>query len=125
MACPNPVCRAEIPLLSSFWLANSTRRKAWVEVNGRPGKIDLNIRIGAPPQGMTLSDGTVKASSVTCPGLWYLDVAKDVREYAKKIGFGRSLYAVLDIDGRVRTYRAPTAERSREPNAGHSTARRA
>jgi len=23
-----------IPLLSSFWLANSTRRKAWVRVSG-------------------------------------------------------------------------------------------
>ena len=34
--------------------------------------------------------------------------AKDVREYAKKTGFGRQLYAVLDIDGAARTYRAPT-----------------
>ena len=51
MVCPNPACQAEIPLLSSFWLANSTRRKVWVEVSGRPGKIDLRIRIGAPPAG--------------------------------------------------------------------------
>jgi adenine-specific DNA methylase len=34
-------------------------------------------------------------------------VAKDVREYAKRTGFGRRLYAVLDIEGGVRTYRAP------------------
>ena len=31
MGCPNPACRAEIPLVSSCWLANSTRRKAWVD----------------------------------------------------------------------------------------------
>ena len=110
MVCPNPVCQAEIPLLSSFWLANSTRHKAWVEVSGRPGKIDLGIRVGAPPAGTHLSDGTVKASSVTCPGCSTSMIAKEVREYATEVGFGHILYAVLDIDRRVRTYRAPTAK---------------
>lgn len=110
MVCPNPACQAEIPLLSSFWLANSARHKAWVEVSGRPGKIDLGIRVGAPPAGAQLSDGTVKASSVTCPGCGTSMIAKEVREYATKVGFGHILYAVLGIDHRVRTYRAPTAE---------------
>ena len=110
MVCPNPACQAEIPLLSSFWLANSARHKAWVEVSGRPGKIDLGIRVGAPPAGTELSDGTVKASSVTCPGCGTSMIAKEVREYATKVGFGHILYAVLDIDHKVRTYRAPTAE---------------
>ena len=48
MTCPNPGCHAEIPLLSSFWLANSTRRRAWVEVAGQPGQIDLSIEKGRP-----------------------------------------------------------------------------
>ncbi len=107
MTCPNPVCRAAIPLLSSRWLANSNRRTVWVQVDGRPGKIDLHIRTGSPPQGVNLSEGTVKASSVTCPGCGTSMAAKDVREYARKLGFGRILYAVLDIDGRDRFYRAP------------------
>jgi adenine-specific DNA methylase len=108
MTCPNYLCHAEIPLLSSFWLANSTRRKAWVDVTGRPGNVRLTIRIGEPPKGTVLSDGTVKASSVTCPGCTASMAARDVREYAKKTGFGRLLYAVLDIDGTARTYRAPS-----------------
>src|SRR5207248_2477844 len=33
-----------------------------------------------------------------------------VREYAKKVGFGRRLYAVLDIKNAVRNYRAPRPE---------------
>lgn len=110
MRCPNPICQVEIPLLSSFWLANSSRHKAWVDVSGRPGKIDLSIRTGAPPAGTQLADGTVKASSVTCPGCGTSMIARDVREYATKTGFGRVLYAVLDIDHRVRTYRAPTVK---------------
>jgi putative DNA methylase len=107
MICPNPSCRAEIPLLSSFWLANSKRRTVWVDVDAEPGKIDLRIVTGPAPSGRDLSDGTVKASSVTCPACGTSTVAKDVREYGKRTGFGRRLYAVLDIDGGVRTYRAP------------------
>ena len=110
MVCPNPTCQAMIPLLSSFWLANSTRRKAWVEVSGRPGTIHLGIRTGAPAGGTELSDGTVKASSVTCPGCGASMIAKEVRDYATKVGFGRMLYAVLDIHDGIRTYRAPKTE---------------
>jgi putative DNA methylase len=108
--CPNPGCRAEIPLLSSFWLANSTRREVWVKVTGQPGEIDLSIEKGRPPNAKILSDGTVKASSVTCPGCTTSMSARDVRDYAKKTGFGHKLYAVLEIDGGTRTYRAPKAD---------------
>lgn len=107
MACSNPSCRAKIPLLSSFWLANSTRRTVWVEVDAKPGHVGLTIRIGQPPAGLDLSAGTVKASSVTCPGCATSTVAREVRDYGKRVGFGRHLYAVLDIVGGVRTYRAP------------------
>jgi putative DNA methylase len=107
MVCPNPACKADIPLLSSFWLANSSRRTVWVAVSGRPGRIDLDIRKGQPPRDVDLSAGTVKASSVTCPGCGTSTIAKEVREYATKIGFGHILYAVLDIHDRIRTYRPP------------------
>jgi putative DNA methylase len=113
MICPDPDCRAAIPLLSSFWLANSSRRKAWVEVKGRPGNIELTVRTGIPDNAVDLDTGTVRASSVTCPGCNTSIPAKDVRTYAKQDGFERILYAVLDISGRTRTYRAPTTgERS-------------
>lgn len=107
MVCPNPACQAEIPLLSSFWLANSPRRTVWVGVDARPGKVDLTVCTGPPPAGLDLSAGTVKASSATCPGCGTSTLARDVREYGKRVGFGRHLYAVLEIEGGVRTYRAP------------------
>lgn len=107
MTCPNPGCRAAIPLLSSFWLANSTRNKAWVDVEGKPGQIRLVIRTGCPADTSGLSDGTVKSSSVTCPGCATSMAAREVRDYAKKTGFGGMLYAVLDVAGGARTYRAP------------------
>jgi putative DNA methylase len=107
MTCSNPSCRAEIPLLSSYWLANSTRRTVWIEVDAVPGKIELNVRSGPTPADRDLSDGTVKASSVTCPACGSSRVAKEVREYGKRTGFGRRLYAVMDISAGTRTYRAP------------------
>lgn len=100
-------CGAEIPLLSSQWLANSSRRTAWVEIDTRPGRIDLAVRTGPPPKDLDLSAGTVKASSVRCPGCDAGTEAKLVREYGKKVGFGRRLYAVLDVDERGRVYRDP------------------
>lgn len=112
MQCPNPACHAEIPLLSSFWLANSTRRKAWVRVMGVSGAVSIDVIQGEQaPQGREMSDGTVKASSVSCPcsDCDASIAAKDVRDYAKKTGFGRRLYAVLDVEGPTRTYREPTA----------------
>ena len=43
--------------------------------------------------------------------LRYLDGSQRTSgSMGRSIGFGRRLYAVLDIDGRIRTYRAPTAE---------------
>lgn len=108
MACPNPACRVEIPLLSSFWLANSGRRTVWVEPKPETDGMRLSVREGLPPVGFDCSIGTVKASSVTCLACKATTPAKDVRDYGKKTGFGRRLYAVLDVDGPRRRYREPT-----------------
>lgn len=107
MTCPEPACRAEIPLLSTFWIANSSRRTVWVEVSGRPGQVDLRLRNGTPPEGLDLSRGTVKASSVTCPACNNTLPAKEVRSYGKKTGFGARLYGVLEIVDGIRSYRDP------------------
>lgn len=107
MTCPNPSCRVEIPLLNSYWLDNSERRMAWVRVTTGPGQVDLAIETSSPPSDVVVSTGTVKASSVTCPACGTSSDAPAVRTYGKRTGFGSRLYAVLDIDGPNRTYRAP------------------
>lgn len=107
MRCPDPGCHREIPLVSSRWLANSTRRKAWIEFHTTSTAISITVHTSGTP----ISDpsaGTIKASSATCPACGASAKATEVREYGKKVGFGAQLYAALDIDGGRRTYRVPT-----------------
>jgi adenine-specific DNA methylase len=107
MRCPDPGCSREIPLVTSRWLANSTRRKAWVEFHTTSTAISITVHTSGEPANDP-SVGTIKASSATCPACGASAKATEVREYAQKIGLGAQLYAVLDIDGNLRTYRVPT-----------------
>lgn len=107
MRCPDPGCGREMPLVSSRWLANSSRRKAWIEFHTIGKGISITVHTHGTPTGDP-SVGTIKASSATCPSCGVSAKASEVREYGKKSGFSAQLYAVLDIDHSNRTYRVPT-----------------
>jgi putative DNA methylase len=110
MPCPNPSCGIEIPLMSSFYLAKSTRRNVWVDLDVTvPVRPAISIVNGKPPDVQAATAGTVKASSVTCPNCHASVPAKEVRAWAKSQGLGVRLYAVMEVQGNSRTYRAPTA----------------
>lgn len=107
MVCSNPVCNREIPLVASRWLANSSRRLAWIEFSTELNAIAIKVcASGSPSTDPT--QGTIKASSATCPACETSVTAKNVRTYGRTVGFGSRLYAVLDIFQRQRTYRDPT-----------------
>jgi putative DNA methylase len=107
MRCANHGCAREIPLVSSRWLANSSRRKAWIEFRTTPSAVAITVHTEGTPNGDP-GDGTTKASSATCPACGTSATAAEVRTYGKTIGFGARLYAVCDRAGRSRTYRAPS-----------------
>ena len=107
MLCPDPGCGRQVPLVSSRWLANTSRHKAWIEFHTASKAISITVHTRGNPAGDP-SIGTVKASSATCPACGASATAHEVREYGKQGTFGAQLYAVLDIDGRNRTYRIPT-----------------
>src|SRR5574341_42934 len=112
MRCANPSCQAEIPLLKDRWLARNSRNVAWVELETSPGSIRAAVRTTKPPESADPSRGTVQASSVACPACGNSVRAADVRDYAKRVGFGRQLYAVMEINGgkRKRVYRVPRTD---------------
>jgi putative DNA methylase len=107
MRCPNHGCAREMPLVSSRWLANSKRRKAWIEFHTTSKAISISVHTKGTPSDDP-GNGTIRASSATCPACGTSAKAAEVREYGKRVGFGARLYAVCDIDGRDRTYRVPT-----------------
>jgi adenine-specific DNA methylase len=107
MPCQNPACGVEIPLVKSWWLAKA-RRLVWLEPTVADGTIGLAMHDGAPRGGKRPDDGTVSASSVTCPACSGTLSAADVRAWGKSHEFGVRLLATLTITGRDRAYQEPT-----------------
>jgi len=105
--CPNPACAIEIPLLSSRYLANSGRRTVWIRMRPERRSVALEVVEGEVDEGVDPSEGTVRASSATCPSCGTTVPARDVRRHAKAAALGARLYGVLDVTGRSRTYREP------------------
>lgn len=115
MPSPDPNLTAEIPILSSRLLA-AARRSAWVTTTPAPGGVDIEVHQGtALPDDPTLKDGFESAGSVTCPLSGITAPQRDVMQHGHESGFGYRLYAVCDIDGRERTYRAPTLAELKAP----------
>jgi adenine-specific DNA methylase len=109
MRCSNPACGREIPLVTSRWLANSNRRKAWIEFGIDKSDVTITVLAGDNPPA-DASIGTIKASSAICPICGTSSTANQMRAYGKSVHFGERLYAVLEVDGSNRTYRVPTAD---------------
>lgn len=67
--CESPTCGAEIPLLRSFWLCNSTKRKYALQYriehfeNGSPS---IRFEIFQPKSDKEVPEGTVSHAKATC-----------------------------------------------------------
>ena len=63
VACPNPACRATMPLVRSFWLSKKKGKEAWV----RPVVDNYSVRfeIDHGPSGPPI-EGTVTRTGATC-----------------------------------------------------------
>jgi adenine-specific DNA methylase len=69
VSCQNPICRAEIPLMRQFWLANNAKRKISLFPDVSKGRVDFRIvgtGYATMPSGFRPNDGTVSKAVVTC-----------------------------------------------------------
>lgn len=105
MPCANPACGVEIPLVKSWWLANS-RRQVWLRPIATNGEVRLELCTGAPAD-FAPDGGTVSASTVTCPACGTTVGAAEVRSHGRTRGFGERLLAVLEAGKEGRNYRLP------------------
>jgi putative DNA methylase len=108
--CPNPACRATMPLARSFWLGKKKGKEAWVRpvVDGRA----VRFEIGRGPQGPAL-DGTVGRTGAVCLVCSSPVPLTHIRAEGKAGRMGRQLMAVVAEGRRERIYLPPTEEQAR------------
>ncbi len=112
MPCSEPSCRRTIPLIKSRRFVDSARHVIRVDYQVLTDRTDLVLVHQKPPPGDDWTEGTVRASAVTCPACGTTQPASEVRRFAKTTGFGETLFAVMVTsgDGRERRYRTATDE---------------
>jgi adenine-specific DNA methylase len=104
LPCPNPSCRAQVPLIKQYWLANTARRQVYL----RPTIVGKEVRFvveSGPPQGFDPSEGTMKIGAMRCPvchqGVYNKDELKKVTQ--AHLGL-QPLCVVSSKDGGTRKY---------------------
>ena len=118
VTCPNPACRAAMPLVSSFWLSKKKNRRAWIEPEVDRGLDPPQIRFtiggdtegrrhpGAAPDPPKVARG-VKFLCVACG-----NVAPDAHIRGESMAgrMGAQLLAIVAEGDRKRIYLPPTEE---------------
>ena len=112
VTCPNPACRAQMPLVRSFWLAKKKGTEAWVQPVVDATAKSVRFEIGHGKGGPSI-DGTVSRTGATC-----LVCASPVRlDYVRAEGregrIGQQLMTVVAEGDRTRAYLAPNEEHER------------
>jgi adenine-specific DNA methylase len=104
LPCPNPVCRATVPLMKSLWLANTARRKIAVEFAPRKDGVDFAIKEGASITGDP-SDATITVGVMRCPICRQGIYDKDQIKKATRTSLGlQPICVVTSKDGGTRKY---------------------
>ena len=116
--CPNPACRAEMPLVSSFWLSKKKNRRAWIEPEVDRGLDPPQIRFrvqgdsgerrhpGAAPDPPKVGRGA-KFLCLACG-----NVAPDAHIRGESMAgrMGAQLIAIIAEGDHKRIYLPPTKE---------------
>jgi putative DNA methylase len=109
VTCPNPACRATMPLVRSFWLSKKKGKEAWVNPIVEPGAKRVRFEVGHGKGGPPL-EGTVGRAGATCLVCASPVPFDHVRAEGRAGRMAAQLMAVVADDNRQRTYLAPTPE---------------
>jgi putative DNA methylase len=113
VTCPNPACRATMPLVRSFWLGKKKGNETWVRpvLEGR----SVRFEIGHGPSGPPVK-GTVSRTGATCLVCNTPVPLRHVRTEGKAGRMGAQLIAVVAEGNRQRIYLPADPEHEK---AGH------
>jgi len=104
VTCPNPACRATMPLVRSFWLAKKKGKEAWVRPVVEDGSVRFEIGHGA--EGPPL-EGTVGRSGAVCLVCNTPVPLEHVRTEGVAGRIGAELMAIVAEGQRQRIYLPP------------------
>jgi putative DNA methylase len=101
IACPNPACGIEMPLVRSFWLSKKKDRPTWLEPVVEPGGVRFQIKTGTSGP---VVDGTVGRTGATCVACHTPVSLSYIRERSREVGLGSQLMAIVAEGSRQRIY---------------------
>ncbi len=111
--CPNPACRAKMPLVRSFWLSTKKGKEAWVKPVADPAAkgVVFEVRTGAPEDPTSVNQGSKIARGANFFCLTCGQASED--QYIKDEGIARRLgvqpLAIVAEGIRSRAYLSPSA----------------
>ena len=103
--CSNPSCGAEVPLLKQFYLANTTRKRVYLNPVITGDKINFEILNGQPS-----TPGFMKGRecSITCPCCGSVTSASELKRQFRNKSTNERLLAVISESDNGKSYRLPT-----------------
>ncbi|MBT5319004.1 MAG: DUF1156 domain-containing protein, partial [Chloroflexi bacterium] len=106
VTCPNPGCRATMPLVRSFWLCKKRGKEAWARPIVDASEVRFEVAQG--PAGPEVS-GTVDRSGAKCLACGEAVKLEYLRSEAKSGRMGKQLMAIAAEGKRRRVYLAPSS----------------
>lgn len=111
LPCSNPTCRAEIPLLRSYWLCRKPKKAVALRLVVEKEAMCISFEIA---EGEAIdfdpSETLNNRGNVRCPICSEVTPVKDVRAAAKRGAMGEQLVAVIEDGAHGKEYRIATAE---------------
>ncbi len=121
VACPNPACRADLPLVKSFWLSRKPGKETWIEPvvdrNTTPPAVRFTVK-GRPMTG-TAPTETVLEDGAKCLACSQIAPLEHVRTEARAGRMKQVMMAVAAAGTGTRHYVAPDEIHLRAAAAVH------
>lgn len=108
VACPNPACGIELPLVRSWWLNKKKGKEAYVVPSVISGNIEFTVGHDPKFAPSPANDGTVGRSGAICISCATAVPLEYVRSQSREVRLGERLMAIVAEGIRARVYLSPT-----------------
>lgn len=106
--CSNPSCKAEVPLLKQFYLANTKSKKVYLNPIIHGTDIQFEIKEGSYDEKVL--PGWNKTGNLICPCCGSTTTSKQVKEQANKIGLKERFIAIISEGSNGKQYTIPSIQ---------------